>query len=110
MPLAVVALEITGGETAAATVSVSVRVSVPVELVALVELPVDVPPRAVLVVFPPLIVPVVVFVEFWLVWGLFVGLMVTFAAELLEAAEVPLKLLLLVVPEADEGLEVFPTV
>ena len=82
----------------------------PVELVAVVELPVDVPPRALLVVLPPVIVPVVVLVEFWLVCGLFVGLMVTFAAELFEAADVPLRLLLLVVPEAAEGLDVFPTV
>jgi hypothetical protein len=82
-----------------------------------VLLPVDVPPAAVLLVlppdivplvFPPAIVPVVVFVEFWLVWLLFAGLMVT--PEAFEADEVPLKLLLLVVPVADEGLDVSPTV
>ncbi len=68
------------------------------------------PPVMVPLVLPPAMVPVVVLVEFWLTCALLVGLMVMSAAELLEADDVPLKLLLLVVPEADDGLDVSPTV
>ena len=69
---------------------------------------VELPPLAVLLVFPPLIVPVVVFVEFWFVCAVFVGLIVR--SDAFEAADVPLRLLVLTVPDAEDGLEVSPVV
>lgn len=66
------------------------------------------PPVIVPLVFPPAIVPVVVFVGFCSIWVLFVGLIVR--SDAFEFAEVPLWLLVLTVPVADEGLEVSPMV
>ncbi|MEO6093289.1 MAG: hypothetical protein ABIT04_00885 [Novosphingobium sp.] len=81
-------------------------VLVPPLLVVVPPLLVVVPP--VLFVLPPVIVPVVVLVEFCSTLGLTVGLIVT--PDEFEAEDVPLWLLVLMVPVADEGVEVLPTV
>lgn len=82
-------------------------VVLPVELPP-VELLLVLPPVIVPLVLPPVIVPVVVLVEFCVVWALFVGLMVR--SDAFAFAEVPLWLLVLSVPLADDGLLVSPIV
>lgn len=66
------------------------------------------PPVIVPLVLPPLIMPVVVLVEFWVTRASLVGLMVT--PDAFEAEDVPLWLLVLMVPVAEEGVVVSPIV
>lgn len=66
------------------------------------------PPEIVPLVLPPLIMPVVVLVEFCVTRASFVGLIVT--PDAFEAEDVPLWLLVLMVPVADDGVVVSPIV